>query len=168
MNMEIDIDWQKLAAYAVIRIVEPAAFRACLHEMRSRGLVIDSLERREMEEMIGEQIPEAAWLRFVRWVDCCDGKPGYNENWDDAWTRFRDSESVIRKLMEVVEGGPFSTPKWHFEYEIDAFGTWDTEAETEKEAWEKFKQAWHAGEISPPKDFGNLDADNVTIYLEEE
>jgi hypothetical protein len=35
--LQIDIDWQVLAAYAVLRTVDAGAFGACLQEISSRG-----------------------------------------------------------------------------------------------------------------------------------
>ena len=40
VNIAIDIDWQVLAAYAVLRTVEAKAFPACLEAMISRGFAI--------------------------------------------------------------------------------------------------------------------------------
>ena len=56
--------------------------------------------------------------------------------------------------------------RWRIEYAVDAFGSWATEAETEEEAWENFQRAWHAGEVAPPEDFGDLDVNDVTIEKE--
>ena len=97
-NLTIDVDWETLAAYAVLRTVDDRAFQACLHEMRSRGLVIDSLDRAEMEKLLGERVPEEDWRRFAR---CCHGKD-CREGWAETWTRFRDDESRSRKLMESM------------------------------------------------------------------
>ena len=53
--------------------------------------------------------------------------------------------------------------RWHIEYAVDAFGEWDTEAETEEEAWEKLQKTWGDGEVAPPEDFSDPDADDATV-----
>ena len=95
--LEIDVDWQKLAAYAVLRMVDPRAFRACLHEMSSRALAIDSIERREMEEIIGEPIPEKDWQRFAR--SCMSGD---REEWEQAWRKFTDRQARDREAAKLL------------------------------------------------------------------
>ena len=95
--LEIDVDWQKLAGYAVLRLLDPRAFRACLHEMVSRGLAVDSIERREMEEIIGERIPEADWQSFARTCMCGD-----KDEWNEAWSTFVEQRARDRELGKLL------------------------------------------------------------------
>ena len=58
--------------------------------------------------------------------------------------------------------------KWRVEYAVDAFGTWETEAETEEEAWKNFQKSWYAGKVTRPQDFGDLDINAVEIEEDEQ
>jgi hypothetical protein len=53
--------------------------------------------------------------------------------------------------------------QWTIDYAVDAFGTWNTEAETEEQALQKFCKAWDAGEVAPPAEFGEPDPNDVTV-----
>ena len=94
--LEIDVDWQKLAGYAVLRLLDPRAFRACLHEMSSRGLAIDSIERQEMAEIIGEPIPDEDWHLFTKVCMCGD-----KDEWKEAWNKFVEQRAHDRKMAEM-------------------------------------------------------------------
>ena len=64
VNMAIDIDWQQLACYAVLRAVDPESFGACLEAIRLRGVVINSLDRSEMEELLARKLQKRTGKRL--------------------------------------------------------------------------------------------------------
>ncbi len=95
--LQIDIDWQVLAAYAVLRTVEAKAFRACLQEISSRGIAIDWFERKDMEKLVGEEISDADWRSFV--AHC---KAGDSRDWKDLWETFRERDAHQRKVAKAL------------------------------------------------------------------
>ena len=97
VNLAIDIDWQELAAYAVLRSVDIRAFRACLYEISSRGIAVSWLERKEMEELVGEEISEADWRSFV--AHC---RAGCVRDPKDLWREFRERDAHHREVARAL------------------------------------------------------------------
>jgi len=94
--LQIDIDWQVLAAYAVLRTVDARAFRACLQEISTRGIAVDWFERKDMERLVGEEIAEADWRSFVAHCNAGDVR-----DWKDLWKTFRERDAHHREVARA-------------------------------------------------------------------
>jgi hypothetical protein len=97
VNLAIDIDWQVLAAYAVLRTVEAKAFPACLQEISSRGIAVDWFEQKDMEKLVGEEIAEADWRSFVAHCNAGDVR-----DWKDFWKTFRERDAHRREVAKAL------------------------------------------------------------------